>query len=436
MSQTVNGVTTNYVLDLAAGLTQVLSDGTNTYLYGNGRIGELQPGGFEYHLSDALGSVRQLTDTGGNVTLARSYEPFGNDLTSAGTGNTVMGFTGEVYDNQTRLLYLRARYLSAMGRFISKDTYQDYSRPQMLNGWGYVEGNPINRLDPSGHDDGCTPQTQSSCYSDKYGYCVPGLGCSNYEKPTTKYPRRIPTGVNEKTIVILVNGIYAEANNPVSDWQTAMEGKLRAVGFNAVWQTPAAYNGQSDKSIGVKWIDDLTKYPSDLEQVRQECDQGISGQWSHRALGNIQSQIAERYNGQIPAGTRFVLVGYSGGSPIVANLAPVLKAVYGNSIIKGVVMMGAIDGDVSGAAQAADEELLITREVDEASATRGVLTTEVNPPRSGPYISSQTDPYGTCEAISNCFVVRIPGTVYSGKGHTSYSSDSTAAQEIYDIFGP
>ncbi|MBI3242747.1 MAG: hypothetical protein HYZ49_10690 [Chloroflexi bacterium] len=49
VSQTVNGVTTNYTLDLNTGLTQVLSDGTNAYLYGNGRIGKLQPGGFVYH---------------------------------------------------------------------------------------------------------------------------------------------------------------------------------------------------------------------------------------------------------------------------------------------------------------------------------------------------------------------------------------------------
>jgi hypothetical protein len=63
-------VTTDYVLDLNAGLTQVLDDGTNIYLYGNGRIGELQPGGFAYHLGDALG----------DVTLAKSYEPFGSLL--------------------------------------------------------------------------------------------------------------------------------------------------------------------------------------------------------------------------------------------------------------------------------------------------------------------------------------------------------------------
>ncbi|MBI4675093.1 MAG: hypothetical protein HY741_25920 [Chloroflexi bacterium] len=42
LRQTVGGVTTTYVNDYAAGLTQVLSDGTNTYLYGAGRIGQYQ----------------------------------------------------------------------------------------------------------------------------------------------------------------------------------------------------------------------------------------------------------------------------------------------------------------------------------------------------------------------------------------------------------
>lgn len=34
LSQFTNGVTTHYTLDLNAGLTQVLQDGANTYLYG------------------------------------------------------------------------------------------------------------------------------------------------------------------------------------------------------------------------------------------------------------------------------------------------------------------------------------------------------------------------------------------------------------------
>ena len=152
-------MTTDYVLDLNTGLTQVLEDGTNTYLYGNGRIGELQPSGFAYHLGDALGSVRQLTNEAGEVMLARSFEPYGNELTSAGNFSTVMSFTGEVLDSYIKLLWLRSRWLSPdLGRFTSKDTFRDYSRPLSLNGWAYVESNPINLIDPSGFSS-CQSQT-------------------------------------------------------------------------------------------------------------------------------------------------------------------------------------------------------------------------------------------------------------------------------------
>ena len=153
VKQTANGVVTTYTLDLNAGLTQVLADGTNTYLYGLSRIGEQQPGGFAYHLPDALGSVRQLTNASGSVTLARSYEPYGNVMSSAGTGTTNYNFAGEWRDATTNLFYLRARYYSGtQGRFLTADSWLgEYTRPQSLNGFAYVEGNPINRVDPSGH---------------------------------------------------------------------------------------------------------------------------------------------------------------------------------------------------------------------------------------------------------------------------------------------
>jgi len=63
VSQTVNNVTTNYTLDLASGLTQVLADGTDTYLYGAGRIAQYHAGEADYFLGDALGSVRLLVYT-------------------------------------------------------------------------------------------------------------------------------------------------------------------------------------------------------------------------------------------------------------------------------------------------------------------------------------------------------------------------------------
>ena len=118
LSQTVDGVTTNYTLDLNAGLTQVLDDGTNAYIYGNGRIAQSSivnqqyPSGtmseISYFLGDALGSVRQMTDETGTVTLARTYDPYGNVTSTGGASSTAYGFTGETTDT-CGLVYLRAQ---------------------------------------------------------------------------------------------------------------------------------------------------------------------------------------------------------------------------------------------------------------------------------------------------------------------------------------
>ncbi|MFN8405730.1 MAG: hypothetical protein U0V48_19570 [Anaerolineales bacterium] len=43
--------------------------------------------GSTHRLGDALGSVRQLTDTQGAVTLAKSYQPYGETLASLGNGS-------------------------------------------------------------------------------------------------------------------------------------------------------------------------------------------------------------------------------------------------------------------------------------------------------------------------------------------------------------
>jgi len=177
LSQTVNGNTTNYTLDLNTGLTQVLNDGTNTYLYGVGRI-VLVNTGTEYFLGDALGSVRQLTDTQGEITLAKSYAPYGEVANSAGSAVSPFAFTGEQVD-ASGLTYLRARYYSSGdGRFLTRDTWMgEYNRPLSLNRWGYVEGNPVNYIDPSGlcGEPRSTPcpdwwNNNSHIYVEGYGY--------------------------------------------------------------------------------------------------------------------------------------------------------------------------------------------------------------------------------------------------------------------------
>ena len=76
----------------------------------------------------------------------------GEVLNSVGNGLSNYGFTGEWTDSYIKLIYLRSRYYSpATGRFLTQDSWQgNYTRPLSLNRWNYVEGNPINFVDPSG----------------------------------------------------------------------------------------------------------------------------------------------------------------------------------------------------------------------------------------------------------------------------------------------
>jgi RHS repeat-associated protein len=146
-----DGTPYDYTLDLAAGLTQVLDDTVSTYLYGRARIAEEQPEGLQYHLGDALGSVRELTSSTGTVGLVRSYEPFGSVMSSFGSASTAFAFTGEQMDG-TGLVYLRARYYSStQGRFVSADMWEgDALQPMSGNPWAYSLSNPLNYTDPSG----------------------------------------------------------------------------------------------------------------------------------------------------------------------------------------------------------------------------------------------------------------------------------------------
>jgi RHS repeat-associated protein len=115
-------------------------------------LAEYESAAWEYLLADPLGSVRQIGNADGNVTLLKSYEPYGTVLNSQGNAASVFAYAGEQVD-ATGLVYLRARYYQALlGMFLSRDAWAgDALRPGSMNGWGYVEGDPINAIDPTGH---------------------------------------------------------------------------------------------------------------------------------------------------------------------------------------------------------------------------------------------------------------------------------------------
>lgn len=128
-------------------LVESTSTESTLYVYGLHRLAQVSEGDTEWFLGDALGSVRQLVGDDGDVILARDYTPYGQPLSESGTGSSKYAFTGEQWDSDIALLFLRARhYRPEVGLFLSRDPVNQ-NHPYL-----YVKANPINLIDPTGED--------------------------------------------------------------------------------------------------------------------------------------------------------------------------------------------------------------------------------------------------------------------------------------------
>lgn len=99
------------------------------------------------HLGTSLGAV----DANGNLVEEVQSDAFGNLDQSTGLKQAHL-YTGEYFDQDNQLLYLRARwYDPKIGRFISADPYEGKQRdPRSLNRYSYAHSDPVHGSDPSG----------------------------------------------------------------------------------------------------------------------------------------------------------------------------------------------------------------------------------------------------------------------------------------------
>ncbi|WP_341403488.1 PKD domain-containing protein [Luteolibacter soli] len=183
---------TRYLVDRAnpTGYSQVVEekDGTGQltacYLYGHDLIAfdnwitrvsgipqRLTTPERRWYQYDGLGSVRGLSNDDGTLVEEYTYEAFGTliglrqlDPTSGQlvpqdplalenrTANRYL-FTGEQWDSDLGMYFLRARYLNPdTGRFHTEDLYEgSQTEPLSLHKYLYTHADPINGIDPSGH---------------------------------------------------------------------------------------------------------------------------------------------------------------------------------------------------------------------------------------------------------------------------------------------
>jgi RHS repeat-associated protein len=104
-----------------------------------------------YYHTDAIGSVRMITDANGQVIARYDYLPFGEPWAPLSNGD-VRQFAGKERDAETGLDYFGARYYSSVrGRFMSPDLVDpSLTNPQTFNRYRYALNNPLRYIDPDG----------------------------------------------------------------------------------------------------------------------------------------------------------------------------------------------------------------------------------------------------------------------------------------------
>jgi len=154
MSKTVNGNSTHYRYD---GENLILEMNGNDsvvadYTFGAGIDKPLQisrNGQNYYYHSDGLGSIRTLTDDGGNVVQSYNYSVFGKIVEQTGSLENPFTYTGREYDKETGNYYYRKRYYDAgNGRFLSEDPAGFIGGDYNL--YRFVDNDPVDWLDPYG----------------------------------------------------------------------------------------------------------------------------------------------------------------------------------------------------------------------------------------------------------------------------------------------
>ena len=107
-----------------------------------------------YH-KDIQGSSTSLVKEDGSADATYRYTDFGETtINGDNKAENEVCYTRGIYDQSTGLYYLNARYYNPEdGRFVTEDTYRgETNEPDTQNLYVYCVNNPVNYIDPSGHD--------------------------------------------------------------------------------------------------------------------------------------------------------------------------------------------------------------------------------------------------------------------------------------------
>jgi len=154
LRKTAGGTVVLYHYDFAGNLigeSGIGGENFKAYVYFAGtRVATVAADGSVcYYHNNHLETPVSMTDGSGNVVWKADYKPFGKaEVSSASTVVNDFRFPGQYYDSETGLHYNWNRYYDpSIGRYLTADPIGLLGG---VNLYSYVEGNPINSIDPHG----------------------------------------------------------------------------------------------------------------------------------------------------------------------------------------------------------------------------------------------------------------------------------------------
>ena len=161
VKKVVNGITTDYTLNGKLITHMTCGDNELHFFYDVQRRAAMVKynNGDYFYVYDMQGNVVALIDKKGEQVVEYNYDAWGNQLEKTGNMAETLGrinpfrYHGYVYDEETKLYYLGARYYSPrLKRFINTDVSYDYNAGVLrYNIYLYVANEPITSSDENGN---------------------------------------------------------------------------------------------------------------------------------------------------------------------------------------------------------------------------------------------------------------------------------------------
>ena len=160
-SKTVSGTVTKFHIMNGTLLGQTRGSDKIIFLYdekGN-KYGFDYNGTKYYYIFNVQGDVIGILNQAGQKIVSYTYDPWGKVLSIDGSEASTIGqlnpirYRGYYYDTETGFYYLQSRYYDpTTRRFLNADNILcEIGNSLSANMFAYCQNNPINRVDPTGH---------------------------------------------------------------------------------------------------------------------------------------------------------------------------------------------------------------------------------------------------------------------------------------------